>query len=518
MKKLLASILLLFSSFLFAEAYKISKVEYTIEGCGWQIFSKTKEYALELNVPVDTQKTFNSKEELYLYLTEYNQRLENTRAFETITINPVFENEKDDFFNVNLQVYVKDSFHLLAVPYPKYDSNTGFNLKLKAKDTNFLGTLNPLSTDVYFLLASSESDNKQNKVGFNFDFNYPFPVRKLRATWINSDQFYYVFGNSMPEWNFKTGLSLCLPFDNYSFTWSFNQLCINNLDYSVYDDALYFVEDAQFSSTINFYTFENNSSLSYTPYINALYNWDSNGINPENGNLFGTRITVGHSISNGKINWNNDFRKGYSVSLSNSYCFNCKTYDFTPAVSFNGQYFTNYKISDLNKNDWEFFNFIGINSRIYSFYNFIDPNNFYIYGSGSNIGSYLRGIRDEQFYFNDGLGYLCQTNGAIILNLDFPFQIIKTNFPISFINFNMQIAPFIDIALIQNKFMQSSFNPKDGLYCGGLEVLVFPAKWKSMTVRGSCGFDLRRLFNKGTEMLTPNVSLWEITFGVGLFY
>lgn len=517
MKKLLAATILLLTSFLFAENYRIKNVNYTIEGCGWQIFSKTKAYALELNVPVDTQKTFDSKDKLDTYLLEYYQRLENTRAFEKIEINPIF-NENDDFIETVLKVYVKDSFHLLAVPYPKYDSNTGFNLKLKAKDTNFLGSLNPLSTDIFLLLASAESDNKNNKVGFNFDFNYPFPIGKLRATWLNSDQFYYVFGSKMPEWNFKTGLSLCLPFDNYSFTWAFNQYCINNLDYEIFNDSLYFVENGSFSSSINLVTFKNNSTLVYSPSISTIFNWDNNGINIENSDLYGVTLSLAHSLSNSKIDWYNDFRNGYSASLNNTYSFNCQTLSFTPSVSFTGEYFTSFNISQLNKNGWEFFNYFGISSRIYSFYNFIKNDNFYNSTTGSNIGAYLRGIRDEQYYTDSGAGYLCQTNGAILLNLDFPLQIIKTNFPINLINFNMQFVPFIDVALIQNKYYKSSFNPKEGLYSAGLEVLVFPAKWKSMTVRGSCGFDLRRLLKKGTEMLSPNVSPWEITFGVGLFY
>ena len=57
-------------------------------------------------------------------------------------------------------------------------------------------------------------------------------------------------------------------------------------------------------------------------------------------------------------------------------------------------------------------------------------------------------------------------------------------------------------------------------YAGGLEVLVFPQKWKGMTVRASLGVDLGRLLLKGkiNQDWRDSVSKYELTIGLGLHY
>ncbi|MDD7268450.1 MAG: hypothetical protein PUH13_01420, partial [Treponema sp.] len=59
-----------------------------------------------------------------------------------------------------------------------------------------------------------------------------------------------------------------------------------------------------------------------------------------------------------------------------------------------------------------------------------------------------------------------------------------------------------------------------GLYAGGIEVLVYPLKWSSFTVRGSVGLDLGRYIfaDKLNLDWRQNCSKYEISFGIGLHY
>ena len=179
------SLFLLFCIFIpiYAKQYKINEVIYDIEGYGHWIFGKTNEYALENTIPVDTTRVFENEQALNIYISSLEKQLSNLRAFEKIDIfyEPVI-NDSEEFMDpeelsetpelVNLNIYVKDSFHLFAIPGPKYDSNSGLTFKLKIIDSNFLGGLNELNSDIFFLIPTQESDGNKFEFGFNCSFDW----------------------------------------------------------------------------------------------------------------------------------------------------------------------------------------------------------------------------------------------------------------------------------------------------------------------------------------------------------
>ena len=91
---------------------------------------------------------------------------------------------------------------------------------------------------------------------------------------------------------------------------------------------------------------------------------------------------------------------------------------------------------------------------------------------------------------------------------------------IKYFNFDLQLSPFVDIALIYNKSTREWYNPKDGFYTAGLEVLVYPQKFSSYTVRASVGYDIgRKLLDDYLNMdWREDVSKYEISIGLGLHY
>lgn len=501
---------------LFAEGYSISEINYDIEGSGPKFIGATKKYALELNVPVDKTRVFATAEELDEYVLDYTMRLNNTRMFETIDVQYDVNAEN----KVTLNVAVKDSFHMIMIPYGRYDSNKGLVFKLKIKDTNFLGTMNPLSTDINLIVEQeSETDTPEYKMGFNFKYNYPFKAGPFQAEWTNTDEISYTIGDKSPEWNLNTGLTFTLPFDTVSYKLAFNQGFVHNFDYSSYGDEFYFNDDLKFSVPIDLYEIDNWGSITYEPYLDFNANWDLNHINKANSDLSSPVVSIGHSISTGRVNWINNYRNGISATITNFASFNIQRQMWYPYISAEVKAYKGFELFEGNC-----FNRIGFTTDLYAFGYLMDnDSNPYINRDGEKIGQRLRGIRDEQVYATMSEAYALKVPAAICISFDMPYRIFQTNFTKkiwNLFNFDLQVSPFIDMALTYNKYTHKLFDPKDGFYTAGVEVLVYPKKMSSFTVRGSLGVDIGRklLADKLNTEWRKNISPFEIFVGVGLNY
>ena len=518
-KAFLAVLFILLLAPVFAQDYQINYVSYQIQGCGAPIFGITQDYAVARAVPVDKKRVFNDKAELDAYLEDYKKKLNNLRAFETITVDYTFEDPDAEHMLVNLIVTLKDSFHLFAIPGPKYDSNTGLIFKLKIKDSNFLGSLNTLSSDFYFLLPTDESDASHSEFGFNASIDYPFKLASFDATWLNDLGISYTFGNDMPEWNVSTGLRFYLPVSKHSLVFEAKQKFINNFAYEEFEDNIYFANDFGISMPLKIAEMNYFGSLLYTPYISTTINYDHDGISKMNSSLSSPSLTGGHKLSFGRIDWSDNLRTGLTVALDNYYTYNFQRQRFYPVIELKT---AAYKKIDLIEDSFTLRN-IGLATDFHAFTFMTNPKkNKYIYNDGKSIGQYLRGIRDNQEYKGTDISSLNLTT-ALIFNFDFPIQILRTNFKNKFFkyfNFDMQLSPFFDMALTYNKITQKLFDFKDGFYGAGLEVIVYPLKWSGITIRGSVGIDVgRKFFDKNLNMdWRQGVSKKEFSVGFGLHY
>ncbi len=502
-KAVLIGFLIFLTGSLFSEKYRIKDVTYDIKGAGFKILGKTRPSILNQKVPVNTKKIFESREELENYIKNYSKELESLRAFESYEVN--YESSFSDSGEINeilLLVKLEDSHHFVVVPYPKYSSDSGASIKLKIKDTNFLGTLNTFNAEI-----NAKGDEKGFKPGLSLDFDLPFSLGKVNGAFVNDYSLNYVVTDdedtSGLEWNTKTGLELTFPFEVLPLNFGFYQYTGGNLDYKKYGDYAFFTEKFSLGTSYTIAEMSNYTNLSYSPSVSLTFNWDHDGINKKNDSLSSPTLTFSHSISNGKVTWNDNFRKGYKISLNNTFSYNFHRRDLNPSISFNASYFNNFKT-----NEQEYFNRIGICAMLYAYYYFEIPFNSYYKQYDESIGDRLRGVlnRDCGSY-----------PAAIVLNFDLPQNIVTTDFDIDFINFNLQVSPFFDMALIYNKEKNRIFNNYDGFYCAGLEFLVYPLKWSSITVRASLGIDL----NKARDcynFLEALSNCKEIFIGIGLQY
>ena len=81
--------------------------------------------------------------------------------------------------------------------------------------------------------------------------------------------------------------------------------------------------------------------------------------------------------------------------------------------------------------------------------------------------------------------------------------------------------PFLDIALVHDNKTGRYYHPADGWYAGGMEVIVYPEKMRSIYVRASVGFEMRELKNLSGlsgSASRDGSSITEVFIGIGLHY
>ncbi len=526
-----------FPAILFSERYKIEGVDYELE--------KTRQYAVEQAVKIDTKRVFESSEEFVSYIEDLKQKFSNERVFDSSDVSWSEENqnenpqnegdesseveeseesgeEKEEITLVRLRIVAKDSKHLLIVPYPKFGSSDGFNFKIKMKDMNFLGTMSPLTADIDFSVEpDDDDDDKDNFVfGINFDYDYPFALGPFDSSWNNNFGISWTIGEEVPEYAFSTGFTFSLPFDNFSLVFDIAQSLTRNTEYDEYGDTIYATSDASFSIPVTVARIDNWADVTWTPSVGISVNYDTDGISRENDDLSSPTLTFGHALSTGRYDWIGNFREGIELSMGQSVGYNFQRENYIPRV-------------EAQISAFKAFKYAGIASRLYTFA---------MMNSNENIGSMLRGIRKNQKYADINKKAL-STNAAIVFSLDVPIHIVSTDWEgwicsifgeeswmahhfswMRLFDFELQLSPFGDLALTHNEATGKSFAIKDGWYAGGIEVLVYPKKWRSLVVRGSLGIDAgRKIVNKVVSKLFDDSwrhlgSAYEIYIGVGLQY
>ena len=537
------------SSTVFAEGYKVTNIIYTIEG-------KTKEYALDRNLDINKHKVFATKDDFDVFLEDLKKRLDSNRIFKETSVEATFEDASEDgIIPVTLSISAKDTKNRIFLPYPKYKSDdgkfpSGGSAYLKVKDYNFLGLMNTLTMALSVELETENEGEPMDKTfGLSFDYDLPFSVDPFKLTWENDFSIDYTIGDSAPEYDITTGFDIKLPFDIFALDLELKQSVARNEDYIEYGDAIYFTEFEKFSIPITVGEIENWGKVTYSPFISATQYWDKDGISIDNESLRGLETKFGHTISSSRIDWNGNFRNGASVSVEQSYIYNSYNRALTP------YYEGELKIFLASK-------YAGLAMRFLTFQNVQTYSNSGM--TGKKIGDELRGIRDSQKFDNDywtdgeenevykASPYALKTPAALIFNFDFPIKVFTTDWMslrekiitgffmpvfhtsddplimkpfkiLKDLDFELQFSPFVDVGLTYNRATKKQYSLRDGFYAGGLEMLVYPAKFRSIVVRTSFGVDIgRKIFKNKLDLDTDwrrtSTSTWEAYIGLGLHY
>jgi hypothetical protein len=473
--------------------YVISSIEYRITG-------RTTARALARTLKLREGERFTGQEELDRYVAGKIRELHNLRSLEASasTIRYTLGESGESPLSggaaarpVYLEITAADTWNFIVLPEPKYDSNSGFTLSLKARDYNFLGTLSPLKLD----LKWGSDDDGMDMVGVLLETAIPFRV--LNQDWnfaVTQDYRYYF---DAPAYN-KTAaaLSMNLPFGRTTFTPGFEQgLVIHEKDDKAKNDGGYHSWYLYSKPYINW---EIPTSLEigdfgevvYTPGIYEKVNYQPGGNVGDYRRGPGAGFT--QRLEFGTINWLGNFRQGIKAGIFNENEYNFFHKDWDNSAGFTAE--GHLKISG----------FLGVSARL--------MYTRWLYSSYDSAGDAVRGYRDDAL----------DAEQRFSVNLDFPFRLIRFvpsewsggKSPGIF-DFEQHWAPFIDIMMVDAPAQNYTFKPEDIIATAGLEIITFPLKWRSIYLRISAGWDLREWIRAGRM---PSGIHREIYIGLGHFY
>jgi outer membrane protein assembly factor BamA len=480
-----------------------SEIMYVIRSFDFDINGKTRPFALMYHGEFKEGDRITGKDNLEEYIVEKKQLLMNQRVLEEVRIEYTLgEVEGDGSLPVTLLIYVKDTWNFIILPYLQYDSNEGLKLTLKIRDYNFLGTMAPLRIDLGY---QNDTDNRNS---FNLLVESSTPFRAAGLIWYFRFDHDFVYTIDEP-WFYKniTGISVELPTKNVVTTLGFNEYLIINESNSEHDKDKYELDSDRFngpyaaseifsSFKIPLLTVGNYGGLSYTPRIAGKISYTKGGVDEPRRPVGILSQTLGF----GRVNWTGNFRQGLEASLENSNNFYALPYGWYSELNGNAAIYHNF-----NK-------YFGFSSRLQYRQRFND-----IY---YDAGDVLRGIVNNRI----------RAEYMLSFNADFPFRVLRfypselfTNPKLRFFDFELHTSPFFDFALAEGEHKQSGskeapyeesrFKLDEAFSSAGIEVIVFPAFMRSLYLRLSVGYDIKRFMD------TRNMLKWdEIFIGIGHHY
>ncbi len=510
-KKLVLSILIAFliPVTIFAQQYQIQDVTYDITG-------STREYPLRLAVDIDQDRIFNSTQALDAYIDNLKVQFQNQRVLESSDVSYTLGSRtSENIIPVFLTVTTVDSNNLIIAPYPKYDSNEGFTFKADSKDYNFLGSMQTLDAEFYYEWEIGDSsipgDVDTHTFGTLASFRYPFAIGPIDAFWNNTLGVSYIIGENTPNFEYRTGLSARYDITEIiAIQLELEQGILYDRQYDFFGDTFYFSEEVLLSMPITLVKTDNYGNIVWTPKVSSIFYWDLDGIDPLNEDLYDTTLDFGHSFALGRVDWVENFKDGFTFSFSQT--LSLELNDKTLSIS-----------GDVAASYFKAFEHLGIKSRLYLMS---------ITNTTDELGDRVRGLKND----------FIDTNSAVVVNFDLPIRVWKTDWVgyglwdwTDFLDFEMQVSPFFDIALGYNEFTNSSFSPKDGWYGAGLEVVGYLEELRSVQGRVSVGVDVVKFADKVGDRVgfvestvnslfntawryTEGPEWYEITIGIGLFY
>ncbi|GHU12621.1 hypothetical protein FACS1894161_1240 [Spirochaetia bacterium] len=475
--------------------YVISSIEYRITG-------RTTKRALARALKLREGERFAGLEDLDRYVAGKIRELHNLRSLEagvstiryTLGESPADSGQQSGSRAarpVHLEITAADTWNFIVLPEPKYDSNSGFTLSLKARDYNFLGTLSPLKLDLIW----GSDDDGMDMAGVLLEMDFPFRV--LNHDWnfaVIQDYRYYF---DAPVYN-KTAaaLSVNLPFGFTTLRPGFEQgFVLHEKDNKAKNDGGYHnwylyskpYIDWEIPVPLEIGDF---GKIIYTPGIYGNLNYQPGGdvgvYRAGPGAGFTQRLEFG------KINWLGNFRQGIKIGTfnENEYDFYHKDWDNSAGISAEGH----LKFSGI----------FGVSARV-MYTRWLD-------NSWDRAGDTVRGYRDDAL----------DAEQRLSVNLDFPFRLIRFvpsvwsgGKSLGIFDFEQHWSPFIDILMVDTPDQGYRFRPEDIITTAGLEIITFPLKWRSIYIRISAGWNLREWIGEGKM---PSGIHREIYIGLGHYY
>ena len=417
------------------DAFVIRKIVYSIDG-------STKEEALRALSSLEVGMSFPSLEMLEESVEDERQSLVNARVFKSVNTDIIQLSIETNIHNFVVIISVVDTITIIPIIYPKYDSNTGVRLGSKTYWDNFLGTMTNAYLGMGISFRPKDSGNKWEISEWNIDPS----ISDIR---LNKKLF--LSASMQQGYNEKEFEDAVDPLKSYHYGYYYTGLSVET----------------------SFVLYEN---LSYSVGLGTDFKYGYSGnLGPNSKRPY--EFVPSHGLNYGRVDWIENFRKGFRTGLFNSYGFGVADngkIQFSSSINASASYYLPF---------WKRFN---LYTRLSAFYQWNTPK---------TPGSSIRGVRD-----NVMSGYV----GAV-LNTSLAFQFWRFEKV-----WDAQIHPFFDLGIVYN---HESFNAsRDYNYGIGFDLVLYLDALPSLVAVGSVGIDPKR-FDK-EEIL----SSLEISITSSLFY
>lgn len=188
-----------------ATGWQIDTIQYEMSGL-------TQQRVLANTIPIDKTTVFASKAACESYVASLTPRLQSLRIFASVNITAEYGSPNENGITpVALTIKTVDSKNFLVLPFPKIDSNSGFQVKFKIKDNNFLGAMLPLNAEVMYGYDQNE------KHIFSTDIDFSLPLKTVSIIMKGSYSF-----DDAADHNAVINFSLSHPFKIGDFTTTLN--------------------------------------------------------------------------------------------------------------------------------------------------------------------------------------------------------------------------------------------------------------------------------------------------------
>ena len=460
---------------------------FIINSFNYNVKGRTLPFVLNTKTELKKGEEIEGKTKLIKFIKDKRQLLVNERVLsDDVRIEyAIGEPAQDGKYPVSLEIYVEDTWNIIALPYPKYSSNYGFELTIKARDYNFFGSMQPFRVDLGYKY------NQEGRTYFSLMLDSGFPFQAFGLNWFFDFDNYFDYRPDLPEpfyYKNRTAFSIDIPIRRTtlnlwfaeSFFWNEENADSDKPLYGELQEGLYLSSNPEISWKIpTGLEIGEYGELTYNPSVSAVINHELPS-HPLSDNRIGPFLNFDHSLYFERVNWIGNFRQGISLDADNSY-----SYDINYAKT--GRNPWSYYYSITAKGYFIFVeDLMGFSTRL-SHRHWIKSNNEY-------AGNTLRGVFDKDV----------NAEFILSLNLDLNIRALRIKpyewFPgvkfMSIFGFDAHLNPFFDAAWYKPHDKPASSDYENFIFGAGFEMIIYPHRFRSMFFRISVGWDVSDIAEK----------------------
>ena len=473
---------------------------FIINSFNYNVKGRTLPFVLNTKAELKKGEEITGKTHFAKFIKDKRQLLVNERVLkDDVRIEyTIGELTKDGKYPVDLEIYVEDTFNIIALPYPKYDSNYGLSVTIKARDYNFFGSMQPFRVDLGY------KKDQEERTYFSLMLDSGFPFQAFGLNWFFDFDNYFHYRPELEKpfyYKNRSALSVDVPVKRTTLNLWFGESFIWNDEISDdYKDTYGDVQKGAYMSSNPEISWKiplgleigDYGELTYNPSASAVINHEL--YHPIPYFLKGPYLYFDHSLSFSRVDWIGNFRKGLSVSVSNAY-----SYDVHYAqTGFDDPWGYSYRI--ITKGYFIFIDdLLGFSTRL--------SHKHWIKSYDDYAGDLLRGVFDNDV----------TAEYILALNLDLDVRAVRIKpyewFPdirlMRILGFDVHLNPVFDVAWYKPPNKDAAADRKYFLFGAGFEMIIYPHRFRSMYLRISVGWDVSDIAEK-----TP----MEIFLGMELFY